>query len=100
MESLPVFRRYACLTLKRHLPVRLQQQALCRKLMGHNQYYGITGNYRALSRFYWEVDKVWQKWLNRRSQRAKMTWERFKRLLVRYPLPAPRIAHSVYAAKP
>ena len=84
----------------RHLPVRLQQQALCRKLMGHNQYYGITGNYRALSKFYWEVHKVWRTWLNRRSQRAKMTWERFNRLLTRYPLPAPRIAHSAYAAKP
>lgn len=85
---------------QRHLPVRLQQQALSRKLMGHNQYYGITGNYRALSKFYWAVQKVWQKWLNRRSQNAKMTWERFNRLLKRYPLPAPRVVHSVYAAKP
>jgi len=85
---------------QRHLPVRLQHQALCRKLMGHNQYYGITGNYRALSRFCREVHEVWQKWLNRRSQRAKMTWERFNRLLKRYPLPRPRVAHSVYAAKP
>ena len=85
---------------QRHLPVRLQQQALCRKLMGHNQYYGITGNFSALSRFYLEVHKVWQKWLNHRSQRAGMTWDRFTRLLERYPLSKPRVVHSVYAAKP
>ena len=85
---------------QRHLPVRLQHKALCRKLMGHNQYYGITGNHRALSRFCREVHEVWQKWLNRRSQRAKMTWERFNRLLQRYPLPRPRVVHSIYAAKP
>lgn len=85
---------------QRHLPVRMQHQALSRKLMGHNQYYGVTGNFRALSRFYWEVHEVWRKWLNRRSQRAKMTWERFNRLIERYPLPRPRVVHSVYAAKP
>jgi RNA-directed DNA polymerase len=85
---------------QRHLPVRVQHQALYRKLKGHNQYYGITGNYRALSRFCREVHEVWQKWLNRRSQRTKMTWERFNRLLQRYPLPKPKVVHSVYAAKP
>lgn len=85
---------------QRHLPVREQHQALCRKLAGHNQYYGITGNYRALARFCREVHELWRKWLDRRSQRAKMTWERFNRLLQRYPLPKPRVVHSVYAAKP
>jgi group II intron reverse transcriptase/maturase len=85
----------------RHLPVRLQHRMLCRKLVGHNQYYGITGNYRAISRFCHAVPKVWQKWLGRRSHRAKMTWERFSLLLRRYPLPRPRIFHSIYcAAKP
>jgi group II intron reverse transcriptase/maturase len=87
--------------LQRHLPVREQHQALCRKLVGHNQYYGITGNYHALSRFSRAVRVVWRKWLDRRSQRAKMKWERFNRLLDRYRLPKPRVIHSVYrAAKP
>jgi hypothetical protein len=27
--------------------------------------------------------------------KAKMTWERFNRLLVKYPLPRPRIVHAV-----
>ena len=77
----------------RHLPVRIQQAGLARKLLGHNQYYGITGNFQALWRFCEAVHKTWRKWLNRRSQRAGMHWDRFQRLLSFYPLPRPRLAH-------
>jgi hypothetical protein len=62
---------------------------LCQKLRGHFGYYGITGNYEALARFWWEVRRTWSKWLGRRSQRGRMSWEDFERLLVRYPLPPP-----------
>ena len=54
----------------RHLPVRQQHASLVRKLLGHNQYYGITGNFKALWRFSEAVKETWRKWLNRRSQRA------------------------------
>jgi hypothetical protein len=57
---------------------------------------GITGNARALSRFLHEVERAWRYWLNRRSARAKMVWERLRRLLQHYPLPPIRIVHSVY----
>jgi RNA-directed DNA polymerase len=75
---------------------------LASKLRGHAQYYGITGNGSALSRFFQQVVRVWRKWLNRRSQRARLHWERFNRLLKRYPLPSPVVVHSVYrrAANP
>lgn len=81
----------------RHDDVREQQLALASRLRGHYGYYGITGNSRALSRFWHEVEGVWRKWLNRRSQNAGMTWERMHRLLKRYPLPTPRIVHSAMA---
>jgi hypothetical protein len=71
----------------RHQPVRWQHQHLASKLRGHYAYYGITGNLRRLCRFRYEVQRVWRKWLARRSQRTQMPWERFNRLLVRYPLP-------------
>jgi hypothetical protein len=80
----------------RHLPLALQQTALCQKLRGHFGYYGLTGNYETLARFWWEVRRTWHKWLGRRSQRGRMSWEDFERLLVRYPLPPPRVVHSVY----
>lgn len=79
----------------RHQSVAWQQRQLSQGLRGHYAYYGVTGNYRALNNFHLEVTREWRKWLNRRSQRAKMTWERFTRLLVRYPLPRPRIMHAI-----
>ncbi len=86
----------------RHEPVAVQHADLTKKLRGHYAYYGITGNARSLSRFLHEVERVWRYWLNRRSSRAKMLWERFCSLLRRYPLPPIRIVHSIYrtAAKP
>jgi RNA-directed DNA polymerase len=80
----------------RHWPVAAQQAALHRKLQGHYAYYGITGNGRALDRFLYEVRRLWRKWLHRRSWRGRMTWEKFVRLTERYPLPPPRVVHSVY----
>jgi group II intron reverse transcriptase/maturase len=80
----------------RHLPVREQHKVLVAKVRGHCNYFGITGNSRALSRFVNEVQRVWRKWLDRRSYQDYMTWERFNLLRRRYPLPWPRIVHSVY----
>ncbi len=84
--------------MNRHQSIAEQQRSLNLKLRGHYGYYGITGNFRALARFQWGVQPVWRKWLNRRSQKARMTWARFCALLKRYPLPPPRVVHSVYRA--
>lgn len=77
-----------------HLPVREQHKLLAAKVRGHYNYFGVTGNSRALSRFLHEVERVWRKWLDRRSNRARMNWERFRLLIQRYPLPSPRVVHS------
>jgi group II intron reverse transcriptase/maturase len=79
----------------RHLSVPEQQTILVSKLRGHYNYFGITGNSRALGRFLHEVKRAWRKWLHRRSTRAHMTWERFNLLLSRYPLPWPHIVRGV-----
>lgn len=79
----------------RHRPIAEQHIALTRKLRGHYAYYGITGNYRSLRRLLWLAGRVWRYWLNRRSHRAHMPWDRFNRLLHRYPLPPARVVHSV-----
>jgi len=82
--------------LNRHLPVRVQHEILSAKLRGHYAYYGITGNAEALARFVRQVERLWRKWLHRRSNRGRMTWDRFKKLLERYPLPPARVVHSIY----
>ena len=75
----------------RHRPISEQRETLCRKLHGHYNYYARPGNYRALSRVYQRVRRVWQKWLSRRSWKAHIPWVHFEKLLARHPLPSPNI---------
>jgi RNA-directed DNA polymerase len=85
----------------RHWPVAEQHSKLTRKLRGHDAYYGVTGNVERLDELRRVAKRAWRYWLDRRSQRAHMTWARFDRLLQRFPLPGARVVHSVYrAAKP
>lgn len=81
----------------RHRRVAEQHRSLCEKLRGYDEYYGITGNSHSLGNFHWRVEQLWRKWLNRRSQRSRMTWARFRKLTRQYPLPEARCVHSSYA---
>lgn len=71
---------------------------LIAKLRGHFQYYGVSENYRGIVRFYKFTLSVVRKWLNRRSQKRKMSWDRFTKYLEHYPLPKPKIVHSFYVS--
>jgi len=65
----------------RHAPM----ETLNAKLRGHYQYYGRPTNSQSLLKFYRGVVRIWRKWLNRRTRGNRMTWERYKQLLRRYP---------------
>jgi RNA-directed DNA polymerase len=88
--------------LHRHRPIAEQHQLLSQKLRGHDAYYGITGNSRMLQRLRWVVRRIWKKWLARRCRAGRLRWDHFARLEQRFPLPPPRVVHSVYrpAANP
>jgi RNA-directed DNA polymerase len=73
----------------RHRPVREQWSTLVQKLRGHYQYFGIAGNWSRLYAFRRGMYGAWRKWLNRRSQRARMTWHQMRLLSERYDLPVP-----------
>ena len=76
----------------RHMKLSEQHAALCRKVAGHYAYYGITGNYVSIKNYLNQVERIWQKWLGRRSWRDKLNWARMRdRVLSNYPLPKPRI---------
>jgi len=81
----------------RTIPLTAQWEGLKRRMRGHYAYYGITGNMRQLKNFAHEAERIWRFWLNRRSAKRDMPWERFKGILRYFPLPPPRIVHSVYA---
>jgi group II intron reverse transcriptase/maturase len=84
----------------RHRPLQEQCAKLSAKLRGHYGYFGITGNSMALQRLRYCVQRIWQKWLARRSAKG-MTWERFNVLMSLHPLPEPTAVHSTlrFAAK-
>ncbi len=84
----------------RHMPVKELMKALRIKLNGYYRYYGITDNSNALYQYRREVNKLLYKWLNRRSQRKSFEWDKFKKLLTKYPLPLPRIYVNIYERKP
>lgn len=80
--------------INRHLSLGEQQVKLRQKMLGHYGYYGISGNYKSLALFLYQVCKGWFKWLNRRSNKRSLTWSKFNESLKRFPLPTPRIVHS------
>lgn len=78
----------------RHQKLPQQHQRICRGLKGYYGYYGTKGNYEKLAVFLHKVTRIWHKWLNRRAQKRTLTWEKFRGILNKYPLPAPRIVHK------
>ena len=62
---------------RRHLPVPEQGRWLASVLRGHFNYYAVPGNIDAISTFRDQARRHWREALRRRSQRSRMTWERF-----------------------
>lgn len=66
------------------------------KLTGHYNYFGISGNYRWIYKFYNRVKSIIFKWINRRSQKKSMSFDNYLNYLQFNPLPEPKICHSLY----
>lgn len=75
-----------------HEPIKEQYKTLSSKLRGFYQYFGIISNYKALEKAYYFVLQAWAKWLSRRSSKGKVHIDELKN---KYPLPMPRIIHSI-----
>jgi len=86
--------------IHRHCPMTEQWETLSSKLRGHYAYYGITGNSQSLGLFHRWTTRIWRKWLDRRSDKARVGWDRFNSWLRRFPLPTPVVVHSVLRRKP
>ena len=71
-------------------------ELLNKKLVGHYRYYGISGNYEGLLKFYRYIRIALFKTLTRRSQRAYLTWRRFRMLLEKHPIAEPRIYVNIW----
>lgn len=87
---------YMWLKSVRNIKPKEWWQTLCAKVRGHYQYYGVSGNYRSINRFYENIRRYLYKWLNRRSQKKSFNWDGFLDYLSRFALPKPKIYHDLY----
>lgn len=79
-----------------HIEPKELIRQLNRKLIGYYNYYGISFNTKWLQEIYFYTEGILQKWLSRRSQRGKITWERMRRILEYQLLVKPRITYSLW----
>lgn len=82
----------ADLRRRMHWPISQQGKWLRQIVGGHFAYFAVPTNLRALSALRYRVIGLWRRCLQRRSQRADVTWERIVKLANDY-LPKPRILH-------
>jgi group II intron reverse transcriptase/maturase len=75
-----------------HDPIPDVGQWLRSVVGGHIRYYGVPTNGTALYTFRFQVGRLWHRTLLRRSQKARMLWDRMRRLIDRW-LPAARTCH-------
>jgi len=80
----------------RILPIPELMAQVASKLQGHFAYYGVTDNSKGIGRFADAVRWMLFKWLDRRGKRGSLTWEKFEKLLARFPLPHPRIMVNLF----
>lgn len=71
-------------------------QRVTTKLQGHYNYYGVSGNFESIKRYYQRTRCLIYKWMNRRSQKRSWNWEGFERYISFYPLPKPKLTYAFY----
>ena len=69
---------------------------LNKKLIGLYNYYGISGNYSWLIKIYNYTRSLLRKWLSRRSQRGKLSWDKFNRIIEYSPIVKPKITFNLW----
>jgi RNA-directed DNA polymerase len=77
---------------RRHYPVPDQGRWLASVVTGHQNYYAVPGNARAVQTFRREAIRHWRRALRRRSQKTSINWVRMGRLAERW-IPPVKIKH-------
>ena len=73
---------------RRHWPIPEQGRWLASVLRGHFNYYAVPGNIDLITAFRDQIRRHWIQTLRRRSQRHRMTWERYSRIEKKWLPPA------------
>ena len=81
------------LAKRMHDPVQEVGQWLRAVVTGHYRYYGVPGNYEAMSYFRHLISRSWSHSLRRRSQKGNITWVKMIKMINQW-LPKPQIYHK------
>ena len=85
---------------RRHQPIPETGAWLAQVVSGYLGYHAVPTNTAAIGAFRYHVINLWQRQLGRRSQRARVVWDRMNKLVdefipkarVRHPWPSVRFA--------
>lgn len=80
------------LLARKHDPVQQTGEWLRSVVQGYFNYHAVPGNGRSMGKFREQVTRYWRLALRRRSQKSRMTWDRFRPLAQRW-IPVQRILH-------
>nr|WP_243727831.1 group II intron reverse transcriptase/maturase [Halanaerobium saccharolyticum] len=92
-KSIKNFRNWC--KMMRNQKLKTLFKKLNAKLKGYYNYYGLIGNYDSLEEFFNISLKILYKWLNRRSQRKSMNWDKFEEIIGWYNVCKPRIVEKI-----
>lgn len=80
------------LLARKHEPVQQTGEWLRSVVQGYFNYHAVPGNGRSMGKFREQVQHYWRLALQRRSQKGRMTWDRFRPLAQRW-IPVQRVLH-------
>jgi group II intron reverse transcriptase/maturase len=80
------------LLARKHDPVPQTGEWLRSVVQGYFNYHAVPGNGCSMGKFREQVARYWRLALRRRSQKSRMTWDRFRPLAQRW-LPVQRVLH-------
>jgi plasmid maintenance system killer protein len=70
------------------------------KLQGHYQYYHVNDNWRSLMKYREAARRLALRWLRRRSQNSRLSWDAYNAYLRQHPLSVPgRLADLIAMAR-
>ena len=76
----------------RHRDIYEQGKWLQSVVQGHNNYFAVPGNLKAINAFRREICRYWLRSLRKRSQRHTITWKKMTKL-VKLFIPGSRLTH-------
>ena len=80
-------------------PIAKTMETLAAALRGHCNYYGISGNFKAIQNFWNYVQITTFRMLNRRHQKRALSWEKFHRIWDFY-IESPHLKVDIWGWQP